>query len=130
MNGELMLDEVVKSQLNNLIALGQDDGFITDNDLLTAMSSIDAAHPITIDDAINYLSDNGIAVLAQTADQNPEEEPVEILDDKALNDFVNDVQCADSTKQYLREIGAYSLFTPEEEREITARVRSYELGDG
>ncbi|NBV28442.1 RNA polymerase sigma factor RpoD [bacterium] len=114
-----------ESQLQHLISLGKDRGFLTYRQISDNLP-YHITDPEQVDEIINMLSDLGIAVYEQHPEEEPEydREPAQEIDDQgveinfegALNHTI------DPVRMYMREMGTVDLLTRKGEIEIAIRI--------
>lgn len=116
-----MTDEL-KNKLDKLVELGSSDGFIIDDDLLKELKDTPQyTDKKNLSEIMDYFQSKNIEVLTQTSDADDEEE-IEPIDEKDIDDIQLVGDSKDSTRIYLHEIGRIPLLTPEEEIEICKRM--------
>jgi RNA polymerase primary sigma factor len=118
-------NEHQESQLQHLIALGKDRGFLTYRQISDNLP-YHITDPDQVDEIINMLSDLGIAVY----EQHPEEEAdydresaSEPDDSNTELTFEGDLgHTSDPVRMYMREMGSVDLLTRKGEIEIAKRI--------
>ena len=116
-------DQRVK-EVNRLITLGREKGFLTLEDLNENLPS-DIASADQLEEVISTFDDLDIDIVDDANEQFEAEEsdgeaptPEPILDESALG------KSADPVRMYLREMGSVSLLTREGEVEIAKRIEA------
>ncbi len=114
--------KTLEERKNDLLVLGKEQGYITYEQLATALKGLDVDAD-ALDDLYNLLVENDIGVVteedsAADAGAAREKEPV-ILSDE---DITKDVNINDPVRMYLKEIGRISLLSSEEELDISMRI--------
>lgn len=129
--------DLMQAKLNELLALGRQNGKVSTKQLLAVLDAIDADDKQT--DAIyNALEQNGIELdvsdVAEIIDSDeellPTDEDIESISDEVpeageLNDFAaveDSAPMSDPVRMYLKEIGKIDLLSAEEEQEIGKRI--------
>lgn len=129
--------DLMQAKLNELLALGRQNGKVSTKQLLAVLDAIDADDKQT--DAIyNALEQNGIELdvsdVAEIIDSDeellPTDEDIESISDEVpeageLIDFAaveDSAPMSDPVRMYLKEIGKIDLLSAEEEQEIGKRI--------
>ena len=129
--------DLMQTKLNELLALGKQQGKVTSKQLLNTLDAIDADEAQT--DAIYAaLEQNGIeldvsdvAEIIEGAeefmptDEELEQISSEVPEEDELNDYSNiddTAPLSDPVRMYLKEIGKISLLSAEEEAEVGKRI--------
>ena len=129
--------DLMQAKLNELLALGRQNGKVSTKQLLAVLDAIDADDKQT--DAIyNALEQNGIELdvsdVAEIIDGDeellPTDEDIESISDEVpgtgeLIDFAaveDSAPMSDPVRMYLKEIGKIDLLSAEEEQEIGKRI--------
>ncbi len=129
--------DLMQTKLNELLALGKQQGKVTSKQLLNTLDAIDADEAQT--DAIYAaLEQNGIeldvsdvAEIIEGAeefmptDEELEQISSEVPEEDELNDYSNiddSAPLSDPVRMYLKEIGKISLLSAEEEAEVGKRI--------
>jgi RNA polymerase primary sigma factor len=119
-------NEQQESQLQHLIALGKDRGFLTYRQISDNLP-YHITDPDQVDEIINRLSDLGITVYEQHPEEDVDYEgatDVENEDqDTELAAFQGDLgHTNDTVRMYMREMGSVDLLTRKGEIEIAKRI--------
>ena len=114
--------KTLEERKNDLLVLGKEQGYITYEQLATALKGLDVDAD-ALDELYNLLVENDIGVVteedsAADAGAAREKEPL-ILSDE---DITKDVNINDPVRMYLKEIGRISLLSSEEELDISMRI--------
>lgn len=111
-------------EVNRLITLGREKGFLTLEDLNEGLPS-DISSPDQLEEVISTFDDLDIDIVDDggeqfEAEESESEAPVAepVLDESALG------KSADPVRMYLREMGSVSLLTREGEVEIAKRIEA------
>ncbi len=117
--------EVVRlTNIEKLLEKGKKQGFVTYDDILTALPKVEESLP-EVEDIIEELQQHGIGILdAEGAEDDVLETQLAEIEESQLDDLLADepsgfdltaVESDDPMTLYLREIGRYSLLTGEDE---------------
>ena len=114
-----------ETEVNRLLDLGKEKGFLTMDDLNEALSS-EMVSEEQLEDVVAMFDEHDIDVIEKTGDGFEEEpepgftlvEPVVEDDDSAIG------KSTDPVRMYLREMGNVSLLTREGEVEIAKRIEA------
>ena len=105
-----------KGVLRKLVELGRSKGFLTNQEIMDALSEINFS-PEQIEKLYDKLETNGIEIVENS------------VEDMKLDDIAPDEPSTydgslidDPVKMYLREIGNIPMLTPEEEKDIARRI--------
>ena len=120
-----MIEEIktYEERKKELIAKGTEAGYITYEELATALKGLDLDSD-SLDDSYNSLMEANIQVVTDE-DLNGDEDASsdggieDILDD---SDLAKELTINDPVRMYLKEIGKISLLTLDEEMELSARI--------
>ena len=120
-----MIEEIktYEERKKELIAQGEETGYITYEQLATALKGLDLDSD-SLDDLYNSLMEANIQVvtdeeLAGDDDGDADGGIENILDD---SDLAKELTINDPVRMYLKEIGKISLLTLDEEMELSARI--------
>jgi RNA polymerase primary sigma factor len=110
--------------IEELLEKGKKQGFVTYDDILTALPKVEESLP-EVEDIIDELQQRGIQILdAEGAEDDVLETQLAEIEESQLEDLLADepstfdltaVESDDPMTLYLREIGRYSLLTAEDE---------------
>ncbi len=115
-----------ESQLQHLIALGKDQGYLTHRQISDNLP-YHINDPAQVDEIINMFSELEIAIYEQSSDDEPnyDSEP-EIEKEEGLNDGILEQDFshsgADNVRIYMREMGLVNLLSRKGEIDIAKRI--------
>ena len=121
--------------IEKLLEKGKKQGFVTYDDILTALPKVEESLP-EVEDIIDELQQRGVQILdAEGAGEDVLETQLAEIEESQLEDLLADepstfdltaVESDDPMTLYLREIGRYSLLTAEDE---VALAKQQERGE-
>lgn len=127
-----MLLEETNLQIQHLVAMGKEKGFVTQDEVNDSMPS-DIFAPKQIDDMLALLGDMNIDIIEQVSEQDAPPRPAPVAMGDAQTDALGEEAataagdaCKDPVGMYLRQIGAISLLSREEEIAIAKRIEEGE----
>jgi len=121
-----MAKEVQSDEVNKLITLGEEKGFLTYDDVNDALLS-DVTSAEQLDDIISLFGEKNIDIIdTEQGEKLTLKKSMKDLGDANLKDTLTMVPVADKTgdpvKMYLREMGSVSLLSREGEVEIAKKI--------
>jgi RNA polymerase primary sigma factor len=111
------LDEAKK----RLTARGKTRGTLTQEEIYSALETLEDVSPEQIDELFEELSGMGIEI-----DDDPKDEKVEVEEEPA-EQIADGMSLEDPVRMYLKEIGRVPLLSMEEEKAFAMRIESGEI---
>ena len=136
----MTVQEVIKHQsaLNLLLAKGEEQGFLTYEDVFSALPEADHTDVSQLDDLLELLSDAGVTIAAEAPDLDGMGRRSEVADGENLTtidhvDLREDagyqqaIETDDVVGLYLKEAGRVPLLTGEQEVSLAKRIEAADL---